>query len=331
MKIPQSFAAFVTSDDENGSAAVQDVQSDFLEDDELHLKVHWSSVNFKDALASRPDGKVARKTPMIPGIDLVGEVLANTKDFARGDLVIAHGYDIGVAHNGGFSEYARINPDWALPLPAQLTAREAMIIGTAGFTAALSIMQLEERGLSPHLGTVLVTGATGGVGSAAVAMLAQKGYSVTASTGKSNTAREWLESIGASKVINRIEVPEKFKPLNTQKWAAVVDSVGGAQLAQVLSEIAYGGAAAISGVTAGPKFPGSVFPHILRGVAILGTDSVQCDIRRRNEVWNFVADDLRPDNLDDLCGGVAGLNQISPSLSDIYAGKMTGRTVVQLV
>lgn len=330
MTIPQSFSAYVTSEHEDGTATVQDVQHDFLEDDELQLRVHWSSINFKDALASRPDGKVARKTPIIPGIDLVGEVLADTKDFARGDQVIAHGYDIGVAHHGGFSEYARIDPNWALLLPTQMSAREAMIVGTAGFTAALSIMQLEERGLEPQHGPVLVTGATGGVGSAAVAMLARKGYSVTASTGKTDTASDWLDSLGASEVIGRIEIPEKPRPLNTQNWAAAVDSVGGAQLGQLLSEIAYGGAAAISGVTAGPKFPGSVFPHILRGVAILGTDSVQCDIHRRSEVWNRVADDLRPENLDDLCGGTTGLDGISQSLSGIYAGQMTGRTIVQV-
>lgn len=328
--IPQAFDAFVTSEDTDSDAAVRTVQRDILEDDELKLRVHCSSINFKDALASRPDGKVAKKASIIPGIDLVGEVLEDTKDFARGAQVIAHGYDIGVAHHGGFSEYARIDPNWALPLPRALSAREAMIVGTAGFTAALSIMQLEERGLNPQQGPVLVTGATGGVGSAAVAILARLGYSVTASSGKSDTAGAWLEKLGATSVIGRIETPERPKPLNTQKWAAVVDSVGGAQLAQVLSEIAYGGAAAISGVTAGPKFPGSVFPHILRGVAILGTDSVQCGIKRRSEVWNRVADDLRPNSLDELCGGETGLDGISQSLADIYAGQMIGRTIVQL-
>ncbi|WP_152345685.1 acryloyl-CoA reductase [Brevibacterium sp. CFH 10365] len=329
MTIPQSFSAFLTAEADTG-AGVQEVSSETLEADELQLRVHFSSVNFKDALASRPDGKVARKTPLIPGIDLVGEVLADAGGFSKGELVISHGYDLGVAHHGGFAEYARIDPAWALPLPQGLSPRESMIFGTAGFTAALSIMQLEERGLTPKDGPVLVTGATGGVGSAAVAMLAARGYTVTASTGKKETAKGWLMALGAAEVIDRVEVPEKPKPLNSQNWAAAVDSVGGAQLAQVLSEISYGGAAAISGVTAGPKFPGSVFPHILRGVAILGTDSVQCDIARRREVWEQVAGRLRPAKIDDLCADEISLDGVSEALEQIFAGQMTGRTVVRL-
>ncbi|UUZ59513.1 acrylyl-CoA reductase family protein [Nocardioides sp. B-3] len=299
------------------------------EPDELGVRVLYSSLNYKDALASTPEGRVARTSPLVPGIDLVGEVVDAAGDFAVGDIVVAHGYDLGVAHHGGYAAYARIPVEWAFPLPVGLTPRESMIFGTAGFTAALSVVQLEERGLRPEHGPVLVTGATGGVGSVAVALLGQRGYDVVASSGKASRA-DWLLSLGAQRVMGRVDVPDRPKPLAREQWAAAVDCVGGAPLAQVLAETRYGGAVAASGLTAGPTFAASVFPHILRGVALLGIDSVQCPLERRVAIWERMATDLRPTDIEALCGQEIGLPHVADEITKILAGGLIGRTVVRV-
>jgi putative YhdH/YhfP family quinone oxidoreductase len=293
------------------------------------VRVHWSSVNFKDGLASTPAGRVARISPIIPGIDLAGELAEEVDGLPAGTEVIAHGYDIGVARHGGFAELARVPAEWLVPMPDGLNTREAMIIGTAGYTAALSVIALEEHGIEPGNGPVLVTGSTGGVGSVAVNLLAQRGYEVIASTGKA-AAHEYLRSLGASEIVDRVALEQPGKrPLESTEWAAAVDCVGGATLANVLARINYGGAVAASGLTGGVPLPTTVMPFILRGVALLGIDSVQTPIERRRAVWGRLATDLKPGNLNEI-GHDLSLGDVDTVLERISHGGLTGRHVVDV-
>lgn len=271
-----NFKAFVVDKtDGNFSAQIKTISLDDLPAGDVVVKVAYSSVNYKDGLASIPNGKIVRAYPFVPGIDLAGTVVSSEDSrFSKGDEVIATSYEIGVSHYGGYSEYARVPGEWVVPLPKDITLREAMIYGTAGFTAALSVHRLEENGLTPEKGKVLVTGATGGVGSIAVAMLAKRGYQVVASTGK-ESEHEYLRKIGAFEIISREElIGEKVKPLDKQLWAAAVDPVGGKTLSSILSKLDYSGSVAVSGLTGGTDVPATVFPFILRGINLLGIDSV---------------------------------------------------------
>jgi len=266
---------------------------------------------------------------MVPGIDLAGVLLEAAGDLPAGTEVIAHGYDIGVAQHGGFAQYARVKPEWIVPLPKGLTTREAMIVGTAGFTAAMSVIALQHYGITPANGPVLVTGATGGVGSTAVAMLAGLGFTVVASTGKPSESG-WLTELGASSIIDRAELAEPGKrPLESTVWAAAVDCVGGVPLANVLKKIHYGGAVAASGLTAGNDLPTTVLPFILRGVSLLGIDSVMAPIAQRCEVWGRIATDLKPAGLASI-GHDIGLDDLDGVLTGILAGEAKGRSVVDL-
>jgi acrylyl-CoA reductase (NADPH) len=309
---------------------VGELSADDLGDGDVVIAVHWSSVNYKDGLASRKDGKVARISPLVPGIDLSGTVVdPGRSSFAVGQSVLVHGYDLGVAHHGGYSEFARVPAEWVVPLPASLTERQAMTLGTAGFTAALSVVALEEHGLTPGSGPVLVTGATGGVGSVAVSVLATLGHEVTAVTGKPGAA-DWLRSLGASEVIDRAAVSDVSRPLQKERWAGAVDCVGGDTLANVLASLRYGTAVAASGNTGGVQLPTSVLPFILRGVALLGIDSVRCPIERRRAVWERLAGDLRPATLDDVATDEVTLDGVPGALERILAGQAQGRTLVRL-
>ncbi len=293
------------------------------------VEVHWSSVNYKDGLASTPSGRVARVSPMVPGIDLAGVLAEDADGLAAGTEVIAHGYDIGVARHGGFAEFARVDAGWLVPLPAGLTTRQAMVIGTAGFTAAMSVVALADHGVTPDSGPVLVTGATGGVGSTAVGMLAGLGYEVVASTGKAAGA-DFLRSIGASSIIDRAELAEAGRrPLESTTWAGAVDCVGGVTLANVLKRIHYGGAVAASGLTGGSELPTTVLPFILRGVSLLGIDSVMTPIERRRAIWSRIGADLRPAGLETI-GHTIALGDLDAALTDILNGSMTGRAVVDV-
>ncbi|MEK3714554.1 acrylyl-CoA reductase family protein [Paenibacillus sp. FSL R7-0333] len=325
------FQALVVDKTEPFSVEVRPVSLQELPAGEVLIKVAYSSVNYKDGLASIPNGNIVRNYPFIPGIDLSGMVVSSKDSrFREGQSVIATSYGIGVSHFGGFSEYARIPADWVVELPEGLTLREAMIYGTAGFTAAMSVQALEAQGMTPDQGKVLVTGATGGVGGAATAILAKLGYLVTASTGRIEEAG-YLQELGAAEVISREEVAgTAVKPLDKQLWQAAVDSVGGAPLAAVLSKIAYGGAVAASGLTAGTAVPTTVLPFILRGVSLLGIDSVACPMETRTKLWQRMAGDMKPEVLDTLVDREISLTELPVALQDILQSGTRGRVLVRL-
>jgi len=324
-----TFPAFVfTNDPDSSHRSVEQVSLEDIAQDGVLIEVEWSSVNFKDGLASTTSGKISRLKPMIPGIDIAGIVVdAAGSNFVVGQKVIAHGYDIGVARHGGYARFARVPAEWIMALPDGLSTRDAMIVGTGGFTSALSVVALEAWGLTPSAGPVLVTGATGGVGSMAVSMLAGRGYEVVASSGKAS-ANEFLLGLGASRVIDRAELSaDDPRPLQTTTYAAAVDCVGGNTLANVLKRLNYGSAVAASGLTGGTTIPTTVMPFILRGVALLGIDSVQTPMDVRRSVWGRIASDLKPAGLESI-GHSIGLNDLDRVLTAILAGEVSGRYVV---
>ena len=325
-----TFAAFTAENTDDGfRRGVTELTFDELPADDVVIDVEWSSVNYKDSLAASEKGRVARISPIVPGIDLAGTVRSSdAAGIAPGDAVLVHGYDLGVAQHGGFAEVARVPSRWVVPLPDGLTARAAMIVGTAGYTAALSVLALLDRGLAPGDGTVLVTGATGGVGSMAVAMLAGLGFTVAASTGKVEAA-PFLRGLGASEIIDREELTDIGKPLQSVRWAGAVDAVGGPTLAHVLATLAPGGAVAASGNVGGADLPTTVLPFILRGVALFGIDSAGTPIDRRREVWARIATDLKPAGLSAM-EQVVDLAHLEGALDEIGRGGVTGRYVVQL-
>ena len=328
----EQFKALVVNKSEDDfTVAIETLAMDDLPEGDVTIKVHYSSVNYKDGLASIPNGKIVKTYPFVPGIDLAGTVVSSKDSrYQEGDEVIVTSYELGVSHFGGYSEYARVPGDWVVPLPDGLTLKESMALGTAGFTAALSIHRLEQNGLTPDDGPVLVTGATGGVGSSAVSMLSQNGYHVVASTGKESEHR-YLKELGAEEIITRDEVaPEKIRPLNKERWAAAIDPVGGKTLAAVLSNVKYNGAVAVSGLTAGFEVPTTVFPFILRGVDLLGIDSVYCPRELRQSLWQRMASDLKPKHLLDQIGQEVRLEQLPETLSSILKGEIRGRTIVKI-
>jgi len=308
---------------------IEDVPIDSLGGGDVLVKVEWSCVNYKDGLASTEKGRVARIDPLIPGVDLAGTIVEpGNSGLAVGSPVIVHGYDVGVAHHGGYATHARVSSQWIVPMPNGLTTKTSMMVGTAGFTAALSVDALERAGLRPGTGPVLVTGSTGGVGSYAVGMLAARGYEVVASTGKAS-AGDWLRSIGAREVIDRAETSaEQVKPLEKERWAGVVDCVGGATLAYALRTTRYGGSVAASGLTGGSELHTTVMPFILRGVNLLGIDTVQVDLASRIAMWGRIATDLKPTWLDSQESTVLGLGDLAPKLDSILKGDVQGRLLV---
>ncbi|GAT03404.1 oxidoreductase [Mycolicibacterium fortuitum] len=327
----ESFQALVARTDGDGIvAAVETLQSSELPAGEVTVRVLYSSVNFKDALALTPKGGVVRDYPIVPGIDLTGEVVSSeSPDFAPGDLVLAHGYQIGTGHHGGYAEYARLPADEVVAL-GSLSPREGAAIGTAGFTAAMSVQALIRHGITPQDGQVLVTGATGGVGSVSVDLLAAAGYQVVASTGKADQA-DHLRALGASEVIGRLPAdPEaKPRPLGRSRWAAAVDCVGGAALADVLSTLEYGGAVAASGLTGGVALNTTVMPFILRGVSLLGIDSVMLRIEPRRELWAQLGGALKPRHLEAVIHEV-DVKDVVGVLDEVRAGRYSGRAVVKV-
>ncbi len=329
--MPRTFRAFVAERLTDGGhrRGVRDFAASDLPAGKVTIRVEWSSVNFKDGLASTPDGKVARISPLVCGIDLAGVVVASEDPSLRpGTSVLVHGYDLGTAHHGGFAEYARVPAGWVVPLPGGLSARDAMAIGTAGFTAAMSVAALEARGLQPADGPVLVTGSTGGVGSTAVAILADRGYEVWALTGKQDE-HDWLRSLGAVGFLARDDCPLEGRPLESERWAAAVDAVGAATLPYVLRTLRRGAAVAACGNASGPTLTTTVYPFILRGVALLGMDSVAVPIAERRALWARLATDLRPRALGERVAEVP-LEELDGALDAIVAGEARGRWIVRI-
>ena len=329
--LPESFRAYVVDKQEDGtfSRGLRELAPADLPPGEVTVRVEWSSVNFKDGLAARADGRVARGYPLVPGIDLAGVVVdSDDPGWAPGTAIVANGYDIGTARHGGYADLARLPAGWVVPLPDGLTARSAMAIGTAGFTAAMSVDALERHGLAPGDGPVLVTGAAGGVGSTAVAILASRGHEVWAATGKLDE-QDRLRALGAAGFLTREEVTAPGRPLDSARWAGAVDTVGSATLPYVLRTLRLGAAVASSGNASGAELHTTVFPFILRGVSLLGMDSANLAIEPRRELWARLAGDLAPKGIE---AGITDVDlaSLEPALDAIVAGEARGRWVVRV-
>lgn len=309
---------------------VKQLTMDELPEGEVTIRVAYSSVNYKDGLVGIKN-QMVKSYPLIPGIDLSGTVMESTDErYKEGDEVIVTSYKLGTGHSGGFSEIARVPAEWVVPLPDGLSLKEAMILGTAGLTAALSVGKLEDAGLRPDDGPVLVAGATGGVGSIAVNILSGRGYEVVASTGKADQ-EAYLKQLGAKEVIHRNEIVETdSQPAREKKWAAAVDPVGGTTLQYILTTLKYGGSVATCGLAGGVEVATTVIPFISRNINWLGIDSVMYPMDKRLEAWNRLSDDLKPTALNDEMVNEVSLANLPDVLSDILEGKVRGRTVVKL-
>lgn len=310
--------------------ALKTLPTSALPPGEVTIRVEYSGINYKDAMVHGGAGKMVRKFPHVPGIDLAGKVVSDASGaFKAGADVLVTGYDLGVGQWGGYAEFARVPAGWVVPLPAGLKAWEAMAIGTAGFTAMLAVLALERNGLTPAAGPVLVTGATGGVGCMALDILAKAGYRVAASSGKPDM-KEFLARLGAKDVLTREQVADASgKVLLKEQWAAAVDNVGGQTLEFLLRSVQYTGSVALTGLVHGTAFSSTVYPFILRGVNLLGIDSVQCPMKRRIEAWHLLAGPRKPPHLKDIAHDIA-LADLPAKLKEILAGGARGRTVVKL-
>jgi putative YhdH/YhfP family quinone oxidoreductase len=327
-----SFDAFVvTKDGDSVQSAVRSLDDDALVDGDVVIDVSWSAVNYKDAMVTQPGNRVARISPLVPGVDLAGTVAASDDPaIAVGTEVLAQGYDLGVSHHGGFAARARVPAGWVVPLPATLSARDAMVIGTAGFTAVLSLARLAEVGVTPADGPIVVTGATGGVGSMAVSLLARHGFDVVASSGKASE-HDYLRGLGASRVIGREDLTsDTGRVLGEPQWAGAIDCVGGAALAGLLRSTRYGGAVVATGLTGGPTLETTVYPFIVRHVALLGVDTVSTPIDERRALWSEMATHFPADTLEAFVAREIGLGQLAGTLAAILASQARGRTLVRL-
>lgn len=323
------FRALVAHKDGNGQTVALETLTDAdLPEADVTVDVEYSSFNYKDGLALKGMSRILRHHPIIPGIDFAGTVARSETDrFRPGDKVVLTGWGVGEGWSGGFAERARVKSEWLVKLPTGLDARQAMSVGTAGLTAMLCVMALERHGIRKG-GDVLVTGAAGGVGSVAVRLLSRLGYRVTALTGRVSES-DFLEKLGAAAVLTRAEYQSPGKPLQAERWHGAVDAVGGPILANVIAATAYDGAVAACGLAGGTDLPSTVFPFILRGVALLGVDSVQCPTPRREEAWRRIAQELRPDDFA-LVTQEIGLGALADRADAIIAGRVRGRTVVDV-
>ncbi len=315
--------------DKTQTVALVDFDESELMDGDVTVQVEWSTVNYKDALALTGKAPVVRRSPMIPGIDFVGTVANSSHpQWKPGDKVILNGWGVGETHLGAYGEKARVKGDWLVALPEGMSGREAMAIGTAGYTAMLCVLALERHGLAPAHGPVVVTGAAGGVGSVAIAILAGLGYRVVAATGRVQEA-DYLKSLGAAEIIDRSELTGPVRPLGKERWGAGVDTVGSTTLANVLSMTSYGGAVAACGLAGGMDLPSSVAPFILRGVSLLGIDSVMCPQPLRREAWKRLASDLDRGKLEAMTTQI-DLNGVSEAATALLEGRVRGRIVVKI-
>jgi len=316
--------------DESGAIAgrIVDLSIDDLSAGAVVIKTAYSSVNYKDALAATGAGRIMRRFPLVGGIDASGTIESSADPrFKTGDAVLVTGYDLGVAHDGGYAAYVRVPAEWVVPLPAGLSLFDAMAIGTAGFTAALSVVEMEHNGLRPENGPVIVTGATGGVGSIAVQCLASRGYKVTAVTGKEQE-HDYLRSLGATDILGRGSLQMGTRPLEKATWAGAVDPVGGAMLAWLTRTMMQNGCIASSGLTGGTDLHTTVLPFILRGVKLLGIDSVMCPMQTRLDVWRRLATDLKPLNLSATAEEIS-IGDLPRAFQTLLKGAARGRFVVR--
>ena len=324
------FRGILIEKDESGyRAAVKDIDEACLPDGNVTVRVSHSTLNYKDGLAITGKGPVVRKFPMVPGIDLAGVVEESTHpEYQPGDSVLLNGWGVGEGHWGGLAQKARLNGDWLIPLPAQLSPRQAMAIGTAGYTAMLCVLALERHGVKPADGEILVTGAAGGVGSVAIAVLAKLGYSVVAVTGRPQD-EEYLKYLGATEVLDRAQFSAPGKPLGRERWAGAVDVVGSHVLANVCATMKYRGVVAACGLAAGMDLPATVAPFILRGVTLAGVDSVMCPRAERLLAWQRLASDLDVEKLEKISREV-GLSEAIPLAASLLNGEVRGRIIVDV-
>jgi acrylyl-CoA reductase (NADPH) len=324
------FKAYVIDKAEKGTTgALTEFDEANLMDGDVTVRVEYSTVNYKDGLAVTGSAPVVRRFPMIAGIDLAGTVESSTNpNWKPGDKVILNGWGLGETHLGAYAEKARVKGDWLVGLPAGISARDAMAIGTAGYTAMLAVMALERHGLKPDSGPVVVTGAAGGVGSVAIAILAKLGFTVIATTGRTQEA-DYLKGLGASEILDRKELSTPGKPLAKERWAGGIDSVGSTTLANLLAMTRYGGAIAACGLAGGMDLPGSVAPFILRGVCLYGIDSVMCPLPKRNEAWKRLEKDLDRQKLAAMTTEI-GLSELPDAAAKILKGEVRGRIVVKI-
>jgi acrylyl-CoA reductase (NADPH) len=319
----------ITKDEAGYRAAVESIAQSLLPEGDVTVRIDWSSLNYKDGLAITGKGPVVRRFPMVPGIDFAGTVTnSRHPEWQAGDKVVLNGWGVGETHWGGLAQMARVRGDWLVPLPAAFTPRQAMAIGTAGYTAMLCVLALERHGLVPGSGEVLVTGANGGVGGVAIALLAKLGYTVVASTGRPEEA-DYLKELGASTIIDRSELSAPGKPLGKERWAGVVDSVGSHTLANACAGTNYRGAVAACGLAQGMDFPSSVAPFILRGVTLYGIDSVMAPQPVRRQAWERLARDLDPALLEAITHEI-GLGEAIATAGELLQGKVRGRVVVDV-
>ncbi|AWI79082.1 MAG: alcohol dehydrogenase [Betaproteobacteria bacterium HGW-Betaproteobacteria-13] len=319
----------IEKDDAGYRATLSDIDEAQLPEGDVTVNVQFSTLNYKDGLAITGKGPVVRKFPLVPGIDLVGTVESSSHDgIAVGDAVVLNGWGVGEGHWGGLAQKAKLKGEWLVPLPAAFTPKQAMAIGTAGYTAMLCVLALERHGVTPDKGEILVTGANGGVGSVAVALLAKLGYTVVASTGRPQEA-DYLKSLGAAEIIDRAQFSAAGRPLAKERWAGAVDTVGSHTLANVCASTRYRGVVTACGLAQGMDFPSTVAPFILRGVTLAGVDSVMCPRADRLEAWARLARDLDVSKLDLITHEIA-LSDAIPAASELLEGKIRGRVVVDV-
>ncbi len=324
------FNAIQIEKTESGQTArLTQIDQSQLPDADVLVQIDYSTLNYKDGLAITGKGPVVRQFPMVPGIDLAGTVIVSSSErFKAGDAVLLNGWGVGEVHWGGLAQYARIKSEWLLPIPDGFSARETMIIGTAGYTAGICVNALLAHGVSPEQGEILVTGASGGVGSIATAVLANLGFNVVASTGKPAEA-DYLKHLGATSVIDRAELGEKGRPLQRERWAGVVDSVGSHTLANACAQTRYGGTVAACGLAQGADLPATVMPFILRGVTLCGIDSVMAPLETRKQAWQRLEQYLDKSLLNDVCEEV-GLSHVIDKAEALMLGKVKGRVLVDV-
>ncbi|MBV7263996.1 oxidoreductase [Photobacterium sp. WH24] len=325
------FKALILNQQDNTTQAhVGDIDSSQLPDGDVTVAVDYSSLNYKDGLAITGAGKIIRQFPMVPGIDFAGTVITSSDSrYQAGDPVVLTGWGVGENHWGGMAQQARVKADWLVPLPAGLNPEQAMVIGTAGLTAMLCIQALEDAGITPESGEILVTGASGGVGSVAITLLAKLGYRIAAVTGRASQNGDLLKQLGATSILDRSELEEAAKPLEKQRWAGAVDTVGSKVLAKVLTQMDYNGAVAACGLAGGFDLPTTVMPFILRNVRLLGVDSVYCPYEKRQQAWQRLSE-LLPDSFYQQAGQTISLEQVPEFAQAIIKGQVTGRTLVKL-